>query len=79
MKQEIEIDSISRGIELFTSQISVIDKKQYFEVYKDVMKKLDRLENEYLPQVTLDKTEVFYFNSQFPLFNNVHLLMKDFC
>lgn len=36
----------------------MIDQVRYKKVYEDVMKKLDRLENEFLPQVKLDRTEV---------------------
>lgn len=36
----------------------MIDQIRYKKVYEDVMKKLDRLENEFLPQVKLDRTEV---------------------
>lgn len=36
-------------------QIRVINPKHYKLVYEEVMKKLDRLENEYLPQIKLDK------------------------
>ena len=39
-------------------QVKAIDKEKSNKVYEDVMKKLDRLENDYLPQVKLDKTEV---------------------
>lgn len=40
-------------------QIKVIDQKRYKKVYEDIMKQLDRIENDYLPQIKLDKTEVF--------------------
>lgn len=36
----------------------VIDEKRYKKVYEDIMKKLDRIENDFLPQIKLDKTEV---------------------
>lgn len=39
-------------------QVKVVDREKSNKVYEDVMKKLDRLENDYLPQVKLDKTEV---------------------
>nr|XP_022289390.1 inositol polyphosphate 5-phosphatase OCRL-1-like isoform X1 [Crassostrea virginica] len=42
---------------LFTIEVKAIDKEKSNKVYEDVMKKLDRLENDYLPQVKLDKTE----------------------
>jgi phosphatidylinositol-bisphosphatase len=43
---------------LFDSSIKVINEAKYKIVYQDVMKKLDRLENECLPQVAVDKTDV---------------------
>lgn len=42
---------------LFNVQVKVVDREKSNKVYEDVMKKLDRLENDYLPQVKLDKTE----------------------
>lgn len=47
---------------LFSSTIKVVDEKRYRKVYEKVMKSLDRIENESLPQVTLDKLE-FIFNN----------------
>jgi phosphatidylinositol-bisphosphatase len=38
--------------------VKVIDEKRYKKVYEDIMKKLDRIENECLPQIKLDRTEV---------------------
>lgn len=43
----------------FVYQVRVIDEEKYKKVYEDIMKQLDRLENDYLPQVKLDKTEVY--------------------
>ncbi|XP_054164292.1 type II inositol 1,4,5-trisphosphate 5-phosphatase-like [Oppia nitens] len=43
---------------LFDVSIKVIDNKKYRKIYEEVMKKLDQLENEFLPQVTVDKMEV---------------------
>ncbi len=34
------------------SGMKVIDPVKYRRIYEDVMKKLDKLENEFLPQVT---------------------------
>nr|CAD7445363.1 unnamed protein product [Timema bartmani] len=45
---------------LFDSQIRVIDAVKYRKVHEDVMKKLDKLENEFLPQVMVDNTEVIF-------------------
>ncbi|KAG7153258.1 Inositol polyphosphate 5-phosphatase OCRL-like, partial [Homarus americanus] len=38
--------------------IKVIDTRRYRRIYEEVMKKLDKLENEFLPQVTIDTTEI---------------------
>ena len=43
---------------LFQSSVKVINQTKYRRVYEDVMKKLDKLENEFLPQVTVDRMEV---------------------
>ncbi|CAG9862346.1 unnamed protein product [Phyllotreta striolata] len=45
---------------LFKSEISVIDPIKYRKVHEDLIKKMDKFENEYLPQVTVDQTEVVY-------------------
>lgn len=33
---------------------------KYRKVHEEVMKKLDKLENEFLPQVTVDNTEIIF-------------------
>nr|XP_053649458.1 inositol polyphosphate 5-phosphatase OCRL-like isoform X2 [Cherax quadricarinatus] len=43
---------------LFQAGIKVIDTRRYRRIYEEVMKKLDKLENEFLPQVTIDTTEI---------------------
>ncbi|XP_035223221.1 inositol polyphosphate 5-phosphatase OCRL-like [Stegodyphus dumicola] len=43
---------------VFESKVKVVDISKYRKIYEEVMKKLDKLENEFLPQVTLDKLEV---------------------
>ena len=48
-------------IDMYTDiylQVKVINGDSYKSVYEDVMKQLDKLENEYLPQVKLNKLEV---------------------
>ncbi|XP_018324743.1 inositol polyphosphate 5-phosphatase OCRL-1 [Agrilus planipennis] len=45
---------------LFKSQISVIDQAKYRKVHEEVLKRMDKLENEFLPQVTIDSTEVTF-------------------
>ena len=38
--------------------IKIIDPVRYRKIYEEVMKKLDKLENEFLPQVSVDTTEI---------------------
>lgn len=45
---------------LFASQISVIDQTKWRRVHEELLKKMDKLENEFLPQVTVDQTEVVF-------------------
>jgi phosphatidylinositol-bisphosphatase len=41
-------------------QIRVIDAVKYRKVHEEVMKRLDKVENEFLPQVMVDNTEVIF-------------------
>ncbi|CAG5118177.1 unnamed protein product, partial [Candidula unifasciata] len=50
---------------LFKVGVRVIDQQRYKFVYEEVMKKLDRMENEYLPQIKLDKTECVFKDVKF--------------
>jgi hypothetical protein len=45
---------------VLSSQIRVIDAAKYRKIHEEVMKKLDKLENEFLPQVMVDNTEVIF-------------------
>lgn len=45
---------------LFKSEISVVDPTKYRKVHEDLLKKMDKHENEFLPQVTVDQTEVTF-------------------
>lgn len=45
---------------LFKSEISVVDQSKFRRVHEDLLKKMDKLENEFLPQVTVDQTEVVF-------------------
>lgn len=50
---------------LFKSEMKVVDPVKYRRIYEDVMKKLDRLENEFLPQVFFKALKfdiAFHFN-----------------
>ena len=50
---------------LFDASIKVVDTVKYRKIYEEVMKKLDKLENEFLPQVTVDKMEVIFKSVSF--------------
>lgn len=50
---------------VFKSGMKVVDPVKYRRIYEDVMKKLDRLENEFLPQVTVDTTEINFDKIKF--------------
>ncbi|XP_014679357.1 PREDICTED: inositol polyphosphate 5-phosphatase OCRL-1-like [Priapulus caudatus] len=43
---------------LFDVGVKVVDVVKFKRVYEELMKQLDKLENEYLPQVTLDTMEI---------------------
>ncbi|XP_074596766.1 oculocerebrorenal syndrome of Lowe isoform X2 [Brevipalpus obovatus] len=43
---------------LFESSVKVKNVPKYRKIFEEVMKKWDRLENEFLPQVTVDQTEL---------------------
>ncbi|KAJ8984771.1 hypothetical protein NQ317_012134 [Molorchus minor] len=45
---------------LFKSEISVIDPQKFRKIHEDLLKKMDKHENEYLPQVMIDQTEVIF-------------------
>ncbi|KAL1498282.1 hypothetical protein ABEB36_009103 [Hypothenemus hampei] len=45
---------------LFKSEISVIDPIRYRKVQEDLLKWMDKYDNEILPQVTVDETEVIF-------------------
>lgn len=50
---------------VFQSGVKVVDEVKYRKIYEEVMKKLDKLENEFLPQVAVDKTEVHFEDVRF--------------
>ncbi|KAI2802080.1 hypothetical protein BLOT_010272 [Blomia tropicalis] len=50
---------------LFDSQFPVIDEQAKRRVYEDVMKRLDKEENDYLPQVEIDTTEINFENVKY--------------
>ncbi|WAR08974.1 OCRL-like protein [Mya arenaria] len=50
---------------LFDTGIKVVLKEKYKKVYEDIMKQLDRLENDYLPQVSLTQREFLFLDVKF--------------
>ncbi|ESO88961.1 hypothetical protein LOTGIDRAFT_106380, partial [Lottia gigantea] len=50
---------------LHQCNIRVIDQTKYKKVYEEIMKKLDKIENEYLPQVKLSCTEFSFKDVKF--------------
>uniref|UniRef100_A0A2C9LE96 Inositol polyphosphate-related phosphatase domain-containing protein n=1 Tax=Biomphalaria glabrata TaxID=6526 RepID=A0A2C9LE96_BIOGL len=50
---------------LFDVGIRVLDDKRFKRVYEDIMKKLDRLENDHLPQIKIDNTELIFKDVKF--------------
>ncbi|KAG6460975.1 type II inositol 1,4,5-trisphosphate 5-phosphatase [Manduca sexta] len=43
---------------IFSSSIKIIDEEKYRKVYEEVIKQLDKMENEMIPQVKVDRTEI---------------------
>ena len=58
ISQQIITCTISNSVLNFLFQIKVIDENKFKKFYEETMKQLDRLENEYLPQVKLDGSDV---------------------
>jgi len=50
---------------IFKTGVKVIDKVKRQRIKEDIMKKLDMLENDFLPQVMVDNTDVIYENVRF--------------
>ncbi|XP_063218257.1 type II inositol 1,4,5-trisphosphate 5-phosphatase [Bacillus rossius redtenbacheri] len=57
---ELKISDHKAVSAVFDSQVRVIDAVKYRRIHEEVMKKLDKLENEFLPQVMVDNTEVIF-------------------
>jgi len=50
---------------LFQTGVKVIDRVRRQKIKEDIMKKLDMLENDFLPQVMVDNTDIIYENVKF--------------
>lgn len=57
---DIKISDHKPVTAIFKSEIGVIDQTKYRQVHEKLLKELDKLENEYLPQVTVDQTEITF-------------------
>lgn len=62
---ELKISDHKPVSAIFDSQIRIIDVAKYRKTHEEVMKKLDKLENEFLPQVMVDTTEVIFDTLKF--------------
>ncbi|XP_069133759.1 inositol polyphosphate 5-phosphatase OCRL-like isoform X2 [Argopecten irradians] len=63
--QDLKVSDHKPVSALFDVDIKVIDEEKSKRVYEDIMKQLDRLENEYLPQVKLSKTDFVFQDLKF--------------
>jgi phosphatidylinositol-bisphosphatase len=50
---------------VFHAGVKVIDRARRQKIKEEIMKRLDMLENDFLPQVMVDKTDVIYDNVNF--------------
>ena len=50
---------------VFDAGMKVVDPVRYRKIYEDVMKELDKMENEFLPQVAVDTTEITFDKVRF--------------
>lgn len=55
---EMKISDHKPVSSIFNSGMKVVDNTKYRKIYEDVMKELDKMENEFLPQVTVETTEI---------------------
>ena len=62
---------------MFNSGMKVVDQVRYRKIYEDVMKRLDKLENEFLPQVTVDTTEIVFDTIKFNGANTKSLIVAN--
>ena len=62
---ELKISDHKPVSSLFRADMKVVDPVKYRKIYEEVMKKLDRLENEFLPQVTVETTEILFETIKF--------------
>lgn len=62
---ELKISDHKAVSAVFSVGLKVIDQEKSKKVYEDIMKRLDRIENEYLPQVKIDTTDFIFEDVKF--------------
>ncbi|XP_052827352.1 inositol polyphosphate 5-phosphatase OCRL isoform X2 [Octopus bimaculoides] len=62
---ELKISDHKPVSSIFDVGLKVVDEEKSKKVYEDIMKRLDRLENEYLPQVKIDIAELNFGEVKF--------------
>merc|ERR1712001_311590 len=62
---ELKISDHKPVSAVFKSGMKVVDNVKYRKIYEDVMKELDKMENEFLPQVAVDTTEITFDKVRF--------------
>ncbi|CAE1246042.1 INPP5B_F [Acanthosepion pharaonis] len=62
---ELKISDHKAVSAVFSVGLKVIDQEKSKKVYEDIMKRLDRIENEYLPQVKIDTTDFTFEDVKF--------------
>ncbi|CAH1405483.1 unnamed protein product [Nezara viridula] len=62
---------------LFDAKVRIIDAVKYRKIHEEVMKKLDKLENEFLPQVTVETTEITFDTVQFLVPQSKNLIIAN--
>ena len=55
---ELKISDHKPVTATFRTGVKVVDRAEHRRIYEGIMKELDRLENEFLPNVTVEPTEV---------------------
>ncbi|XP_033224962.1 inositol polyphosphate 5-phosphatase OCRL isoform X2 [Belonocnema kinseyi] len=74
---ELKISDHKPVSAIFNSQISVIDRVKYRKIHEEVIRKLDKLENEFLPQVMVDATEIIFDPLKFLERSNKDLIIAN--
>ncbi|KAJ8870556.1 hypothetical protein PR048_029579 [Dryococelus australis] len=74
---ELKISDHKAVSAIFDSQVRVIDAVKYRRIHEEVMKKLDKLENEFLPQVMVDNTEVIFDTVRYLESQNKDLIIAN--